>query len=59
MRFPCPHCNQYLVQNKNREGPNFCPHCGKLFYLPEEQKVPSWIYGVLVFLPANSQLMSH
>jgi hypothetical protein len=58
MRVKCPDCNQRLVQSKNREGPNFCPKCQRLFYVPEEPQMPPWILGVLVILTQNWQLMN-
>jgi hypothetical protein len=54
----CPYCNGRLIQTKNLDGPNFCPQCQKLFYAPEDPKLPSWILGVLVILVANWQIMS-
>jgi hypothetical protein len=58
MRVPCPQCKTLVIQAKNRDGPNFCPNCCRLFYPPEEQKVPSWILGVLVILVANLQVVN-
>jgi hypothetical protein len=58
MRVQCPQCQAKVVQAKNRDGPNFCPNCSRLFYLPEEPQLPSWILGVLVILVANLQIMS-
>jgi uncharacterized Zn finger protein (UPF0148 family) len=55
----CPHCNGRLAQSLNDDGPNFCPTCQKLFYVPEEPKMPSWILGVVVILVAHLQLLSH
>lgn len=37
----------------------FCPHCMKLFDLPEAQSMPPWVFGVLVILTANLQIMNH
>ena len=59
MRCHCPHCAEVVRQVRNREGPNFCPNCRQLFDPPREEKVPSWVYGVLVFLVANLQLQWH
>jgi hypothetical protein len=58
MRVRCPNCDSPVTQAKNLDGPNFCPHCQKLFYVPEEERVPPWILGVLVILVANWQIMS-
>ena len=58
MRVHCPCCNERVVQAKNLDGPNFCPACRKLFYAPEEPKMPPWIMGILVILAANWQLMN-
>jgi hypothetical protein len=56
MKTQCPMCQSLVLQAKNRDGPNFCPNCNRLFYLPEDQKVPSWVLGVLVILVANLQI---
>ncbi len=45
------------MQTKNREGPNFCPHCQVLFRVPEPPKMPPWILGVLTVLVANWQII--
>ena len=58
MRFNCPHCGRRVTQARNWEGPNFCPKCLKLFYVPEEPKMPPWILGVLVILVANWQIIN-
>jgi hypothetical protein len=57
MRILCPYCNAILKQAKNPDGPNFCPRCQKLFYLPESCPMPPWILGVLVVLTANWQII--
>ena len=58
MRVYCPYCNGHVAQAKNLDGPNFCPQCRKLFYVPEEPQMPSWVFGVLVVLLGNWQLMN-
>ncbi len=58
MRIPCPFCSAQLTQAKNSDGPNFCPQCQTLFYLPEPRPMPPWILGVLVILTANWQILS-
>ena len=58
MRVYCPYCNGLVAQAKNWDGPNFCPVCRKLFYVPEDPKMPPWILGVLVVLVGNWQIMS-
>ena len=57
MHAHCPYCQGQVVQTRNQDGPNFCPQCRKLFYVPEEPRVPSWILGVLVILVANWQVL--
>ena len=52
-RFQCPFCSQNFVQDKNPEGPNFCPTCRRLFIGQRPYKVPTWIFGVVVFLMTN------
>ncbi len=56
MRCSCPICGKKVVQVRNLCGPNFCPHCHKLFNAPLPQKVPTWVFGVLLVLVANLQL---
>jgi hypothetical protein len=59
MRTQCPECRAIVMQSKNHEGPNFCPNCANLFYLPQdERQMPPWILGVLVILVANLQIIS-
>jgi hypothetical protein len=58
MRPLCPYCNGHVMQAKNLDGPNFCPECRKLFYVPEDPQMPPWILGVLVVLAVNWQIMS-
>jgi hypothetical protein len=58
MHVQCPHCERDVSQAENRDGPNFCPACRRLFYLPEERKTPPWTLGVLTILAANWQIMS-
>jgi len=55
MRMPCPFCQFPVVQTKNRDGPNFCTRCNRLFYVPDEPGVPRWVFGVLVILLCNLQ----
>lgn len=57
MRVDCPNCSHSIAQVKNPDGPNFCPECLNLFYVPEPPKTPPWILGVLVILTANWQIM--
>ena len=58
MRVQCPYCQKRVIQAKNRDGPNFCPECRELFYLPEDRQMPPWILGVLTILVANWQIMN-
>jgi hypothetical protein len=58
MRVQCPYCERRVRQAENRDGPNFCPDCRVLFYMPEERKMPPWILGILTVLIANWQVMS-
>lgn len=59
MSVRCPYCDGRVVQPKNSDGPNFCPECRRLFYMPDEPKMPPWILGVLVILVANWQIILH
>ena len=56
-RCVCPHCSESVVQVWNTEGPNFCPKCRRLFFVPLLKTMPPWIWGVVVVLIANWQLM--
>lgn len=58
MRTTCPHCLALVVQTRNRDGPNFCPNCRRLFDIAEDIPVPRWIYGVLAFLVVNLQYVN-
>jgi hypothetical protein len=58
MHARCPYCNGRVQQPRNWDGPNFCPVCQKLFYVPEEPKMPPWILGVLAILMADWQIMT-
>jgi hypothetical protein len=58
MRAYCPYCQAVVVQARNREGPNFCPACKRLFHVPEDRKLPPWILGVLNILVVNLQSIS-
>jgi len=59
MYITCPYCKTLLRQTRNRDGPNFCLACRRLFTVIEERAVPSWVYGVLVFLLAHLQVTNH
>ena len=58
MSVYCPYCHERVAQAKNVDGPNFCPTCRKLFYVPEERPTPRWIWGVLLVLAGNCQLVN-
>jgi hypothetical protein len=58
MAVSCPNCHQRIAQRRNQDGPNFCRMCGRLFYVPDEPRMPPWILGVLVILVANWQIIS-
>jgi hypothetical protein len=57
MQLDCPHCSAKVLQSRNHEGPNFCPACQKLFRLLPEREVPHWMFGVLVVLVGNWQVI--
>ncbi len=57
MRTKCPGCQAVVVQKKNRDGPNFCPNCRRLFYAYEDRIIPKWVVGILLILLANLELM--
>ncbi len=54
----CPNCQCRVPQAKNKDGPNFCPVCLKLFYVEQVRRMPPWILGVVVFLVAHLQIIS-
>jgi hypothetical protein len=39
------------------EGHCYCINCGNIFPLAPESKVPTWVWGVVVFLMANWQVL--
>lgn len=57
MSTTCPHCDASVVQARNRDGPNFCPHCQRLFEIQEDHHVPRWVYGVMMVLVCNLQII--
>lgn len=57
MRCQCPYCSEWVVQNRNLDGPNFCQKCKKLFVAPQPEKMPPWILGVVVILMANWHIL--
>ena len=50
VRCECPHCCSPVVQAANAPDPAVCPYCYQFFSLPDRQKVPAWIFGVLAVL---------
>jgi len=46
MSVDCPYCSQRAAQAKNLDGPNFCPRCRKLFYVPEEPNLYPHLSGL-------------
>jgi len=47
-------------QDRNEEGQNYCINCincGRLFLVPPETTVPTWMWGVVAFLLANWQIL--
>ena len=59
MRCHCPHCGRRFWQARNTEDAEFCRKCHRLFVAPPEAKVPTWVFGVLVILTVNCQIMAH
>lgn len=57
MHVDCPYCDGRVRQARNWDGPNYCPKCQKLFYMPEVPKMPPWILGILIITVANWQIM--
>jgi hypothetical protein len=57
MNLVCPHCSQKVFQRRNKEGPNFCTECRRLFFLAPDREVPPWILGVVVVLIGNWQII--
>jgi hypothetical protein len=57
VKCTCTNCGEVLMQDVNPEGLNYCPKCRSLFLVPPEPKMPTWIWGVVVFLIANWQIL--
>ena len=57
MKCTCTHCSQLVDQDVNLDGHNYCFHCGNLFLVPIERNVPTWMWGVVVVLIANWQIL--
>ena len=53
----CTHCGELVRQDRNQEGQSYCIKCGRLFLVPAEARVPPWIWGVVVVLMANWQIL--
>ncbi len=53
----CPQCGQLVGQVDDREGLNCCMSCRTLFVVPPQRRVPPWVWGVVVILTANWQLL--
>jgi hypothetical protein len=47
-----------VVQDRNREGLNYCPACHQLFYVPPPPKVPPWILGAVTVLVGNLHVLA-
>ena len=59
MRCTCPNSAGLLFQDRNPDGLNYCTNCHKLFLIPPEEPVPTWILGVVAFLLLNLQVYWH
>ena len=57
MRSCCPHCSRPVRQVRNTTGPNYCPHCQRLFFIPATRHLPPWLLGVVTVLLGHMQLM--
>ena len=57
MKCQCPRCGELVNQDRNMEGQNYCINCGKLFLMPPEPTVPTWIWGIVAFLLVNWQFL--
>ncbi|NUQ64438.1 MAG: hypothetical protein HUU20_18385 [Pirellulales bacterium] len=54
MKCRCPYCSTRL-QVKNTDVA-LCPYCAAMFQPSRNRPLPSWIWGVLVFLAINAVL---
>ncbi len=57
MECTCTHCGELVTQDRNTEGPNYCVHCGSTFMARARSEVPTWVWGVVVILMANWQIL--
>jgi DNA-directed RNA polymerase subunit RPC12/RpoP len=57
MNYACTHCGELVSQDRTLEGPNYCIRCGKTFMVAAASEVPTWIWGVVVLLMANWQIL--
>ena len=57
MKCTCTHCGEFVNQDRNLEGHNYCTTCGNIFLVPSEPKVRTWVWGVVVFLMTNWQVL--
>jgi hypothetical protein len=57
MKCTCTQCGQSQSLDRSPAGLNYCSNCGNLFLVFIEAKVPTWIWGVVVVLMLNWQIM--
>ena len=55
MKCICTHCGKSISQDQNLDGQNYCTSCGKLFSASMAPIVPTWTWGVVVFIMTNCQ----
>jgi hypothetical protein len=51
------HCGELASQDTNLEGHNDCINCENIVPVPPERKVPTWVWGVVVALLENWQIL--
>ena len=57
MECTCTNCGELVSDDQNLDGRNYCINCGKFVEVPSKPKVPTWMWGVVVVLLANWQIL--
>jgi hypothetical protein len=53
----CTHCGELISQDQNLDGRIYCIHCGSFFMSQLESVVPTWVWGIVVVLMAQWQIL--
>ncbi len=57
MKRTCTNCGELVSQDQNLDGHNYCINCGEFYLVSAESKMPTWVWGVVVVLMLNWQIL--